>query len=152
MQDIQNLPPILHSAAGSGILSDGGDGAQDGCSIFSLQSSAANNHHWTLCRSNDLHTEGTQIYVTKDWNSSHTMIRLCVCIHHLAERMCTISQLLQHGCLLSQVVICETEVDAVTHHGNMQLIVEPADWEGWKSHHGLAKNNPRIKKSDSTHS
>lgn len=41
--------------------------------------------------------------------------------------MCAISQLLQYWCFLSQVVIRVAQINWVTHHGNTQLIVEPAD-------------------------
>lgn len=49
------------------------------------------------------------------------------CVHYLAEGVRAISQLLQHWCFLSQVVVRVAQINLVTHHGNTQLIVEPAD-------------------------
>lgn len=63
VQDIEDLPAILHSTAGFGILSDGGDRAQNGCPVFSLQRAATDNHHWTLCSSENLHDgKGRETY------------------------------------------------------------------------------------------
>lgn len=48
VQYVEDFPTLLHSTAGSGVLSNGRNGAQNGGSILSLQSTAAHNHHWTL--------------------------------------------------------------------------------------------------------
>lgn len=46
---------------------------------------------------------------------------------YLAEGVRAVRQLLQHRGLLSQVVVGETQIDVVTHHGDAQLIVKPTD-------------------------
>lgn len=46
---------------------------------------------------------------------------------HLAEGMRAVSQLGQNRRLLPQVIVGVGEVHVVTHHGDSQLVVKPAD-------------------------
>lgn len=50
-----------------------------------------------------------------------------MCVHYLAERVCVVSQFLKYWRVLSQVVVGVAQINAVTNHGNTQLIVKPAD-------------------------
>ena len=54
MQDVEDFPSLHHSTSGSGVLSNGRYGAQNGSSIFSLQSAAAHDHYRTLSSWKDL--------------------------------------------------------------------------------------------------
>lgn len=63
VQDIKDFPALFHSTAGSGILSDGRDGTQDGSSVSSLQSAAAHDYYWTFGRWKHLETEDKEQFV-----------------------------------------------------------------------------------------
>lgn len=136
MQYVEDFPSLLHSTAGSGILSNGGDSAQNGGAVLSLQSAAAHNHHRTLSCWEDLQTYIRVKHLRKHMTKrSHVHFSALsslhdVCVLYLTEGVCPTSQLLQYWSIFSQVVICVTQVDTVTHHGNMQLIMEPAESRG----------------------
>jgi len=61
VQDVEDLPPLFHAAAGSGVLGDVGDGAQDGGSVVSLQSAATDDHDRALGGRQDLEAEDGNI-------------------------------------------------------------------------------------------
>lgn len=60
VQDVEDLPARLHSAAAPGVLSDGGHRAQDGGTILPLQGAAAHHHHRALGSRQDLEEEGRE--------------------------------------------------------------------------------------------
>lgn len=155
MQDVEDFPSLLHSTAGPSVLSNGGDGAQNGSSVLSLQSAAAHNHHRALSCWKDLETFrgnwtfNVPLHMAKRSRPAHYSALGSprdVCVHYLVEGVCAISQLLQYRSVFSQVVICVTQVHAVTHHGNTQLIVEPAERGGQRgaSGTGSAKDATQI--------
>lgn len=119
MQDIEDFPSLLHSTAGSGILSNGGDSPQNGRSILSLQSAAADHHDGTLGGGKDLETNDTW---AQRFPSGMPRVTRCP---YLAEGVRAVSQLLQHRRLLPQVVVRVAEVNGVTHHSHTKLVVEP---------------------------
>lgn len=98
VQDVEDLPALLHAAAGAGVLRHGRDGAQDGGAVVPLQGSAAQHHHGPLGGRQDL-----------------------------AEGVRAVGQLPQHRRLLAKVLVRVAQVHLVANHGHLQLVVQPAD-------------------------
>lgn len=86
VQDVQHLPALLHAAAGSGVLSNGGHGAQDGGPILPLQGAAANNHDGTFGSRKELQEKNSVKQVKlEEFNGLH------VSSAHLAEGVSSVS-------------------------------------------------------------
>lgn len=95
VQDIQDFPALLHAAAGPGVLCNGGDGAQNGRPVLSLQCAAAHDHHRTLGNRDNLET-GRELSVRNQL--------VCILmsrqpqnqsVGNLAEGVCAVGQLPQ---------------------------------------------------------